>query len=101
MKKSEIKPAPLVGRYFHIFDDNCEVQYQGQVLSQIDETHYLIQLYEWFVGNPDTIYVVSIDTMVSKTLSRDARNWQFYENREHWIGWYEDHPRRSKTEPKE
>lgn len=96
-KKPEMNKG-LVGRYFHIFDDDHEVQYQGCVLSQIDDVHYLVQLYEWFNGDPNTIYVVPIDVMMSRTLDRAGRSWQFYESREDWVGWYEDHPRRRKAE---
>lgn len=90
------EPDGLVGRYFHIFGDDRRVQYQGRVVKQIDPTHYLVQFYEFFAGDPNTLHVVTIDQMsTSKIISgRGVNTWQFYQDHQHWIDWYESHESR-------
>jgi len=45
-------PHPLVGRFFHSFEGEPRVVvWQGQILATA-ETGVLVQLYEWFVGEP-------------------------------------------------
>lgn len=75
-------PEPtIIGRYFHTFrmeEDGCRlVQYQGRIGTQISESVYMVQLYEWFVGSPSTEYLVTLEEMV-----RDR--WEFYQTAEAW-----------------
>ena len=81
----------LVGRFFHIFGDNREVERQGCVIAKIDPTHYLVQFYDWFVGNPGSMHIFSLDAMTNTSTiinERASGCWQFYESHEHWVEWY-------------
>jgi hypothetical protein len=83
------KIDPLYGYYFHVFRSDRKVQYQGVIERRIDETHYLVTLFEWFGGGKSTSYVVSTEQMcVSKFDCREG-SWQFYENAEAMNDWYE------------
>jgi len=80
----------LLGKFFHIFKDG-KPNWQGQVTGQIDETHYLCQLYDFIMGDPSTIHIFTIDQMTSSVdVMRGDLAFQFYMNDEHWRQWYED-----------
>jgi hypothetical protein len=76
--------ATIIGRCFHTFkqtksgDDG--VQYQGVVRARVEEGIYLVQYFEWFVGEPSTMALVRIEDMLA---------WQFYEDNKHMNFWYE------------
>jgi hypothetical protein len=82
MRKDDQQAAAtgLVGRFFHAFDQHGFVQFQGRVVSQIDETHYLVQFYEWIVGEANTIHIRTLAQMLE---------WQFNEDADHWRFWFE------------
>jgi hypothetical protein len=49
---ADIEPVGLVGRYFHIWDaEGSNIAHQGRVVAQIDPTHYLVQFYDWLMGD--------------------------------------------------
>lgn len=101
MEASEIEPTPtpppapegLVGRYFNIFADDGNVQFQGRVESRLDDTHYLIQLYEIGLGIPSGLHVVTIEMMTAPDL-KTAGCWHFYVNEQHFLDWCDEHPYR-------
>jgi hypothetical protein len=70
----------LVGRCFHTFDDKGAIRHQGIVRGQVGPTVYLIQYFEWFVGEPSTLAIFDL---------ADMKGWQFYENAEHMNFWYQ------------
>jgi hypothetical protein len=91
------EPIGLVGRYFHIWDAEGYISRQGRVIAQIDPTHYLVQFYEWFVGEASTLHIYTLDTMTTPRPEEDhgLGAWQFYEDAEHWRFWFEHRaPRR-------
>jgi hypothetical protein len=61
----------LVGNCFHSIDEEGKIQWQGRVLSSPKQDWYLIQTYEWLMGEPHDRKLVHFDKMV---------NWLFYEN---------------------
>ena len=75
---------PIVGRWFHSFneaEDGCAVVgWQGQVLSSPRPGLYLVQTYEWMVGEPSDAVLVEIDEMAG---------WAFYEDADHMRFAYE------------
>jgi hypothetical protein len=86
---SETKPAGLVGRYFHIWDDEgSNIARQGHIVAQIDPTHYLVQFYDWIEGERSTLHIYTLDAMTMPAPEQErAGAWQFYENAEHWAHW--------------
>jgi hypothetical protein len=50
------------------------------VRARIEVGIYLIQYFEWFIGEASTLALVRIEDML---------NWQFYEDIEHMKFWYE------------
>lgn len=59
----------LEGKFFHTFK-NKQVNWQGYVVSQPQEGYYLVQLFEWLMGEPLCKKLVRIDTML---------DWDFYD----------------------
>lgn len=71
---------PLVGKFFHSFDDNKVIIWQGQITDQVREDTFLIQTYDWFIGM----------NVVSKIVTlKDMANWQFYSTDEAMRDWYD------------
>lgn len=72
---------PLIGRYFHSFaireDENGiskrPIQWQGAVLGSPTPGYYLVELYEWLMGQPNGQCLVKIEQML---------DWQFYDTPE-------------------
>lgn len=63
-----MKPVPLVGQYFHSFQ-NEKIQWQGAVIGNPESGWYLLQLCEWFFGEPVNRRLVRIE---------DMKNFIFY-----------------------
>jgi hypothetical protein len=84
------EPAGLVGRFFHIWDDTS-IARQGRVVAQIDQTHYLVQFYEWIAGDSSTLHIFTLDQMTIKRIDAERAygSWQFYESEEHMRFWFE------------
>lgn len=75
----------LVGQFFHsiIGQEGCGcqlVEWQGQVVAKLDDTHYYIETYDWLMGQPSRRYIVTVDSMIG---------WYFYDNDE-WMRWEYD-----------
>ena len=88
----------LVGRCFHIFDKDGCVQYQGIVRGDLGGGHYLVQYFEWVMGEASTMEIRTIEEMTVKlgTKRQCDGYWQFYEDNEHMNFWYEHHaPKRN------
>ena len=54
-KTTETKPADwstLKGKFFHAFDEEGYVKYQGQIIDLVGEEIVIILLFEWFTGSP-------------------------------------------------
>ena len=61
---------PLKGLFFHsLKDDGLTIEWQGKILAQVNKDYYLVQLFEWFVGEPSACKLVSFAFML---------NWNFY-----------------------
>jgi len=69
---------PLLGHWFHTFG-SCEtcggaiVEKQGQILSQLSNGAYIVQWFEWMVGEPTHQEIVVADQMIG---------WHFYDTGE-------------------
>jgi hypothetical protein len=83
-KKKPVDPVlGLVGRCFHTFDDKGVLRYQGIVRGDLGGGRYLIQYFDWIMGEPSTMAIIDIEEMMS------PRAWQFYEDADHMRFWHE------------
>lgn len=60
----------LDGKFFHSFNGK-EIEWQGYIISQPVEGYFLVQLFEWFLGEPSVQRLVHINTMTG---------WAFYDS---------------------
>jgi len=91
-KPNAVAPSGLVGRSFHIFGDDGSVNYQGAVVAQVGPEHYLVQYFDWILGQESTLAVISLGDMAcSPKNNRRPWTWQFYKNDAHMNEWYEQH----------
>jgi hypothetical protein len=60
----------LKGHFFHSYNKDGLVEWQGKVISNPEPGIYLVQLYEWFVGAESCRKLVNIQDMIQ---------WSFYE----------------------
>lgn len=96
-------PNGLVGKAFHIFGKDQEISRQGIVVAQADPGFYIVQYFDFIVGNPSTMEVVNINAMTVSPVadngsypeSRACGAWQFHEDTDHMNSWYEDWERRA------
>ena len=63
----------LCGLWFHSFTAAGGFEWQGRVSAQIAPDTYLVQLYEWVIGTPGALQLVSLDKL---------RTCRFYETDE-------------------
>lgn len=74
--KTPTKPAPkqfqeqpFVGTFFHSLDEQKHIEWQGRVVGSPEPGLYLVQLFEWGMGDPSVQQIVGI---------HDMRDWLFY-----------------------
>lgn len=97
-----LEKLDLVGRWFHIFNEEGLVQYQGVIRGKVDETRYLIQFCDAIMGHLNTLSLVTIDEMTVKIDSkRGDKAWQFYETVEDMNHWFEYWSKNSRLVAKE
>jgi hypothetical protein len=53
----------LEKKFFHSFHDG-KINLQGQIISELNDNYFLIQLFEWVLGAESTKRIVHIDVMV-------------------------------------
>jgi hypothetical protein len=75
----------LVGRYFHTRKPDRSVNWQGHVVAKVGDGLYLVQLYDWFMGDLSSMHIIRLADMAGQP---DQDSWQFYESRSHWLDWY-------------
>ena len=90
--KSNPWASGLVGRCFVHFDEHKAglVQHQGIVRAKITETVYLVQYFDWIVGEPSTLQLLPLDQMTGDAnRHRGAGDFEFFEDDEHLRFWME------------
>jgi hypothetical protein len=82
MKRSE----SLIGRFFHSYDKETGkvLGWQGQVIGRPQKDTYLVQLFEWWMGEASKQILVSVNQMLEE-------HWQFYPDRDAWLFAYEQY----------
>ncbi|MGE4419997.1 MAG: GIY-YIG nuclease family protein [Sulfurimonas sp.] len=66
----ETNTKSLDGKFFHTFKNN-QVEWQGYIISEPKDGFFLIQLFDWILGEPSNQKLVSINDMLS---------WNFYDS---------------------
>ena len=64
---------PITGCFFHTLNENEKIQFQGMVIGQIETGFYLVQLFDWLMGEPSIRKVVRVEEMTV---------WLLYESSE-------------------
>lgn len=82
---NKLETLGLVGRCFHVFDNNGYVKYQGIVRGELGNGNYLVQYFDWTTGSLDTMEIRNTSEMKP---GRKEGCWQFYEDSEHMYEWY-------------
>lgn len=91
--KPEAKQIDLIGRCFHVFGENRKISRQGIIRGTLGDGYYLIQYFEFLMGEPSTMEVVHIRSMIRPALdSQEEGSWQFYEDVDHMKWWFKNHP---------
>lgn len=62
--------SPLVGRWFHAFDADGALKWQGQVLAAVTTDLFLVHRHEWTAGGPGDQVLVPLAQMAA---------WAFYD----------------------
>jgi len=74
-RAAQTKADGIAGKWFHSFKEGY-VHWQGQVLSAQPADHFLVQLYEWFMGQPNKQVIVPFSDMIG---------WTFYDSSEQMV----------------
>jgi len=67
----------LVGQCFHSIDTDGSIQWQGVVLSRPEPGWYCVQLFEWFMGEPNVRKLVPIKKMKDWLFYKDVQEMNF------------------------
>jgi hypothetical protein len=81
---SVIDWTTLKGKFFHTFDEDGYVQYQGQIVDFVGEDIAIVLYFEWFTGSPTYHKAVWVSDIVDE-------GWALYGTAEAWQEAYEIH----------
>jgi hypothetical protein len=89
MKKSKTTAnrESLVGQFFHSFNDEGHIVWQGEILKEPRKELYLVQTFSWVDGSPVESVLVPLD---------DMRKWKFYPDADAMNWAYEKQKKRDK-----
>lgn len=66
----------LIGKYLHTFnehDDGCStVEYQGLIVEQVDDSHYIVDIFDWINGGTSCQMVLSMTALKAANLYSSA-----------------------------
>ena len=71
--EASARKGNLVGHFFHSLTADEQIEWQGVILSRPKPGWYLVQLFEWFMGEPSVRKLVRFEQM---------SNWFFYATNE-------------------
>jgi hypothetical protein len=72
--------SPLVGKFFHSLNEQGKIQWQGCILAEPRTGWYLVQLFEWAMGEPSNQQLIAFKQM---------HDWLFYDCAEDMAHSYE------------
>jgi hypothetical protein len=90
-KRDPVLVDGLVGCWFHAFSNN-EIKWQGHIVGEPVPGIYLVQLFDWFLGDPQFLRLVPL---------ADMMDWQFYRNDAEMKDWHDSHGGRGTPEDSE
>ena len=64
---------PLLGQFFHSLGADKKIEWQGCVIGSPEPGWYLVQLFEWTMGEPNVRKLVPLE---------DMEHWLFYKTAE-------------------
>ncbi|MFC2018437.1 hypothetical protein ACFLU4_00560 [Chloroflexota bacterium] len=88
MAEKQKKPQKTVdwstfkGKFFHTFDEEGYVKYQGEILDLIGDDIAVVLYYEWFAGSPTIQKAVWVSDIIDD-------GWALYGSREEMTQVYE------------
>jgi hypothetical protein len=89
VRKQKGTTHPLVGLLGLSFAPSGELHYQFAVMAHVpDSQHYLIQMYEWMLGEPGNLQLVSLQWFIDQHV-------KFYSNELEWRSAAEEEQRKS------
>jgi hypothetical protein len=77
-RKESIMQSTKVGYWFHSYNEEDEIEWQGKILS-VDGDYYQAQLYSWIDGGESDIKTVRIS---------DTKDWKFYRTNKQMVESY-------------
>ena len=78
----------LSGKCFVIIGADYQPERQGVIRQEVAEGVYLIQFFDWFAGEPNTMQLVPIEEMLSTPDNERAPGaWIFFEDDAHLKAW--------------
>ena len=82
----------LVGKCFLSLNSDGKADRQGIVRAKVCDRNYVIQFFDWIMGEPSTIAVVPIESLMSSSPSdkRKAHSVILFEDSEHLRFWMEN-----------
>ena len=86
---AEANPASLVGSYFHSFrgeGESRDVLWQGCIVAEPQPGLYLVELFDWLLGDSSNQQLVRVEEMF---------DWHFYDDSEWMRNAYEPWGRRA------
>lgn len=66
----------LVGKFFHSVDGKGGLRWQGTILSEPSPDMFLVQLFDWVMGQPSIQKLIPINEM---------NDWIFYSTHDEWV----------------
>lgn len=80
---------PLVGRCFVTFGANGKIRHQGIIRARVEPSAYLIQYFDWIMGEPSTMKVVPLSDLSCSINEPRVDAIELFEDAEHMSYWYE------------
>lgn len=77
-----MKETTLIGLCFITHNSDYKREYQGQILSKLDNGFYLVQLYDWLIGYPSTMKIFSLNKLTNADLFRNMDELKEFANDE-------------------
>ena len=85
-KSSKPSEMPLIGRCFIIWGEDGFVQYQGIVRGEPVPGIFLVQFFEWIMGQLGNLTLIPISQMMDREY-REPGGFVFFEDDEHLRNW--------------
>lgn len=84
----------LAGKFFHTHKADGKIEWQGRIVREQGDGHYLVQLYSWLDGRPTNQKLVSVTDMAGWSLYDSQREWRLSSARETFADYGGDAPER-------